>query len=113
MKQQQDAKEMLNMQGQYGNVFPTPIIKPQEFINAMDWSNKDEIIQRMNVDEMKNKEEQLSQILQQSFDMLAQGAAPQEVQQAAIDQLNEMEQGSLGNTSNSNNVQAAQQGANV
>jgi hypothetical protein len=113
MKQQQDAKEMLNMQGQYGNIFPSAIITPQEFINSMDWSNKDEIIQRMNVEEMKNKEEQLSQILQQSFDMLAQGAAPQEVQQAAIDQLNQMESGSLGNTSNSNNVQAAQAGTGV
>jgi hypothetical protein len=110
MKQAQDAKEMLNMQGQYGNIFKTQLITPQETIQAMDWSNKDEIIKRMNVEEMQNKDEQLSQILQQSFDMLAQGAAPQEVQQAAIDQLHQMEQGSLGNTSNSNNVQAAQQG---
>ena len=113
MKQMQDAKEMANMQGQYGSVFPSALITPQELVQAMDWSNKDEIIQRMNVEEMKNKDEQLSQILQQSFDMLAQGAAPQEVQQAAIDQLHQMEQGSLGSTSNSNNVQAAQQGANV
>ena len=112
MKQAQDAKEIINMQGQYGNIFPTSLITPQEFAQAQDWSNKDEIINRMNVEEMKNKDQQLTQILQQAFDMLAQGAAPQEVQQAAVDQLHQMEQGSLGNTSNSNNVQAQQQGAN-
>jgi flagellar motor component MotA len=80
----------------------------------MDFSNKDEIIKRMNIEEMKNKEEELTNILQQSFDMLAQGASQEEVSQAAIEQLQQMEQGKgLGSTSNSNNVQAAQQGANV
>jgi hypothetical protein len=70
MKQMQDAKEMANMQGQYAQAFPTAIITPQELVKAMDWPNKDEIIQRMNVDEMKNKEQELTQILQSSFDML-------------------------------------------
>jgi hypothetical protein len=45
--------------------------------------------------------------------MLSQGASPQEVQQAALDQLQQMEKGGMGSTSNSNNVQMAQQGANV
>jgi hypothetical protein len=114
MKQMQDAKEMANMQGQYAQAFPTAIITPQELVKAMDWPNKDEIIQRMNVDEMKNKEQELTQILQSSFEMLSQGASPQEVQQQAIQHLQEMEQGGgIGNASNSNQVQASQQGTGV
>jgi hypothetical protein len=114
LKQMQDAKEALNMQGQYGSIFPTSIITPQEFIGAMDWPNKDEIIQRMNVEEMKNKEQELTQILQSSFEMLSQGASPQEVQQQAIQHLQEMEQGGgIGNASNSNQVQASQAGTGV
>jgi hypothetical protein len=110
MKQAQDAKELLNMQGQYAGAFKTSLITPQEVIRAMDFTNKEEIIERMNVEEMRNKEQELTNILNQSFDMLSQGASPQEVQQAALDMLNQMEQGGLGSTSNSNNVQAAQQG---
>jgi hypothetical protein len=113
MKQMQDAKEALNMQGQYSGAFPAAIITPQEFVRAMDWPNKDDIIKRMDVEEMKNKEQELTDILNQSFDMLAQGATPQEVQQAAIQQLQEMEKGGMGSTSNSNNVQAAQAGTGV
>jgi hypothetical protein len=114
MKQMQDAKEMANMQGQYAQAFPTAIITPQELVKAMDWPNKDEIIQRMNVDEMKNKEQELTQILQSSFEMLSQGASPQEVQQQAIQHLQEMEQGGgIGNASNSNQVQASQAGTGV
>jgi hypothetical protein len=46
--------------------------------------------------------------------MLAQGATPQDVQQAAVQMLQEMEQqAGTGSASNSNNVQMAQQGANV
>jgi hypothetical protein len=114
MKQMQDAKEALNMQGQYSGAFPAAIITPQEFIRATDWPNKDEIIKRMNIEEMRNKEKELTNILNQSFDMLSQGASPQEVQQAALGMLQEMEQSAgMGSTSNSNNVQAAQSGTGV
>jgi hypothetical protein len=113
MKQMQDAKELANMQGQYGSIFPSALITPQELIQSMDFSNKDEIIKRMNVEEMKNKEKELTDILDQSFEMLSQGASPQEVQQAALDQLQQMEQGSMGSTSNSNGVQMQQSGTNV
>ena len=79
----------------------------------MDWPNKDDIIKRMDVEEMKNKEQELTDVLNQSFDMLAQGATPQEVQQAAIQQLQEMEKGGMGSTSNSNNIQSQQAGTGV
>jgi hypothetical protein len=113
MKQMQDAKELANMQGQYGSIFPTALITPQELIQSMDFSNKDEIIKRMNVEEMKNKEKELTDILDQSFEMLSQGASPQEVQQAALEQLQQMEQGSMGSTSNANGVQMQQAGTGV
>jgi hypothetical protein len=114
MKQAQDAKELLNMQGQYAGAFSTTLIKPQELMRAMDFSNKEEIIERMNVEELRNKDQELTNILNQSFEMMAQGATPDNVIQAALDQLHEMEQKQgLGSSSNSNNVQMAQQGANV
>jgi beta-phosphoglucomutase-like phosphatase (HAD superfamily) len=102
------------MQGQYAGSFPTTLIKPQELMRAMDFSNKEEIIERMNVEEMRNKDQELTNILNQSFEMMAQGATPDNVIQAALDQLHEMEQKQgLGSSSNSNNVQMSQQGANV
>lgn len=114
MKMAQDAKEALNMQGQYAGAFPTSVITPQEFVRSQDWPNKDEIIKRMDIEEMRNKEQELTNILNQSFDMLAQGASPQDVQQAAVEMLQQMESGKgLGSASNSNNVQSAQQGANI
>ena len=114
MKQAQDGKELANMQGQYGAQFPTSLITPQEIIRAMDFSNKDEIIKRMNTEETRNKEKELTDILNSSFDMLSQGASHEEVSQAALDQLQQMEQGKgMGSTSNANNVQSAQAGTNV
>jgi hypothetical protein len=113
LKEMQDAKELLNMQGQYG--FKTPIVTPQEAVKMMQFSNTDQIIERMNMDEMKNKEQELTQILDMSFNMLSQGASPQEVQQAALDALAQMEGGNeaMGSTSNANNVQAAQAGTGL
>jgi hypothetical protein len=114
MKQAQDAKELLNMQGQYAGAFKTSLMTPQELMRAMDFTNKEEIIQRMNVEELRNKDEELTNILNQSFSMLSQGATPDNVIQAALDQLHEMDQQKgLGSASNSNNVQMAQGGTNV
>jgi hypothetical protein len=109
MKEMQDAKELLNMQGQYG--FATPIITPQEAIDMMDFANKAEIIKRMDLDEMKNKEAEITNILDMSFDALAKGASPQQVHEMALQMVNEMQGGEgTGSTSNSNNVQMAQAG---
>jgi hypothetical protein len=114
MKQMQDAKEALNMQGQYAGAFPAAIITPQEFIKATDWPNKDEIIMRMNIEETRNKEKELTEILDSSFAMLAEGASQEEVAQAAMEQLQQMEgQAGKGSSSNANGVQMAQAGTNV
>jgi hypothetical protein len=98
MKQMQDAKEALNMQGQYSGAFPAAIITPQEFVRAMDWPNKDDIIKRMDIEEMRNKEQELTDILNQSFDMLAQGATPQEVQQAAVQSFKKWKKAGTGSS---------------
>jgi hypothetical protein len=112
MREAQEAKELLNMQGQYG--FTPAIITATEAIDMIDFARKDKIMDRMKVEETKVKEQELTQILDMSFEMLAQGASPQETQQAAIQALEEMgQQNAMGSTSNSNNVQMAQQGANV
>jgi hypothetical protein len=112
MRESQEAKELLNMQGQYG--FTPAIITATEAIDMIDFARKDKIMDRMKVEEMKVKEQELTQILDMSFEMLAQGASPQETQQAAVQALEEMgQQNAMGSTSNSNNVQAAQQGVSV
>jgi hypothetical protein len=112
MREAQEAKELLNMQGQYG--FAPAIITASEAIDMIDFARKDNILERMKVEEMKVKEQELSQILEMSFGMLAEGASPQETQQAALEALDQMsQQNAMGSTSNSNNVQAAQQGVNV
>jgi hypothetical protein len=110
MKEMQDAKELLNMQGQYG--FATPIITPQEAIDMMDFANKAEIIKRMDLDELKTKETQLTEILNMSLDALSKGATLDQVQGNALQMLQEMEGGeqATGSTSNSNNIQMSQAG---
>jgi hypothetical protein len=75
------------------------------------YSNSDQIIEEMNQAEMNAKSDQLTQILNQSFDMIGQGATPQEVLQQAQKMLADMEnKNGLGSTSNSNNVQMRQGG---
>jgi hypothetical protein len=115
MKQMTDMKEAMNMQGQYKESFGgIDLIKPQEFVRSMDWSNKDEIIKRMNSEEMKAEEEKITNILNQSFDMLKNGATPEEVQKEVLAGLDQMGQDKgIGSASNSNNIQMSQSGTGV
>jgi hypothetical protein len=109
LKEAQDAKELMNMQGQYQ--FNPPLMTPQRLMKMGNYSNSDQIIEEMNQAEMNAKSDQLTQILNQSFDMIGQGATPQEVLQQAQQMLSDMEnKNGLGSTSNSNNVQARQGG---
>jgi uncharacterized protein (UPF0305 family) len=109
LKEAQDAKELMNMQGQYQ--FNPPLMTPQRMVKMANYSNSDQIIEEMNRAEMNAKSDQLTQILNQSFDMIGQGATPQEVLQQAQQMLSDMEnKNGLGSTSNSNNVQARQGG---
>lgn len=112
MKEAQDAKELMNMQGQYN--FSPAVITPQELIKKSNYADSDAIIERMNQEEMNAKSDQLSQILDSSFHALSQGAHPNDVLQMAQEQLQQMEQkNGLGDTQNANNVQMQQSGTPV
>jgi hypothetical protein len=115
MKEAQDAKELLNMQGQYN--FNPPVITSQEAMKRINFAGTEEIIERMNQDEINSKGQELQAILQNCFQALSNGLSPHQVQDLAMQQLQQMEQqGSIngtGSTSNSNNVQMQQSGTNV
>lgn len=112
MREANEAKELLNMQGQYGGQFGTSIITPQEAIKMMDIMNKDEIIKRMDMEEMRNRTEEAMQIAQMMTEALASGVDPQEAYNMGIQMFEQMEaqMKGMGSTSNSNNVQMQQQG---
>lgn len=81
MKEMNDAKELLNLQGQYGQQYGVEVIKPQEAIRMMGLSNAEEIIARMDSDEMRNKVEEAMQVAQMMAEAQQQGVAPEEVVQ--------------------------------
>src|SRR6185312_4031875 len=64
MKEMQDAQNLVQMQGQYGAMFPAALITPQEFIRSMDLPNKQQILERMDQEVLQNKTEQAMQVAQ-------------------------------------------------
>jgi len=72
MREVQEAKELLNTQGQYFADQPVPILKPQEAIRMMNLVHGEEIIERMNMDEMTNKTEQAMQVAQMMVEAMQQ-----------------------------------------
>lgn len=112
MRESNEAKELLNMQGQYGGQFGTAIITPQEAIEMMDIANKDHIIKRMNIEEMTNKTEQAMQVATMMAEAMSQGVPPEEVQQMANEMFASLDaqSGGMGSTSNANSFQAQQAG---
>lgn len=87
MREAQEAKELLNMQGQYG--YKVPVITPQEAVKMMNLAKGDELIKRMDEDEMKNEEEKLNDVLAMYTEALQQGIAPEEAQQMAVEMVNQ------------------------
>ncbi len=103
MREAQEAKDLLNMQGQYG--FSPEIVKPQEVVEMMDFSNKNKLIERMNIAEMNNKVEQAMQVAQMMTEALNQGVDPQEVMQmgeAMYTQMDAEQKQAKGNTAQLN-----------
>lgn len=91
MREAQEAKELLNLQGQYGANYSAPIIKPQEAIEMMNLMNGNRIIERMNFDEMNNKVEQAMQVAQMIAEATQAGVGPEEVNQMAMAMFEQME----------------------
>lgn len=90
MRETQEAKELLNLQGQYGANYPTPVIKPQEAVEMMNLIHGQRMIERMNLDEMTNKTEQAMQVAQMIAEAQQNGVAPDEIQQMAMAMFEQM-----------------------
>lgn len=91
MREADEARQLLEMQGQYGGQFPTSIITPQEAIRKMHITNAEEIIERMNMEEMVNKTEQAMQVAQMMNEALNAGVEPDEVMQMGMAMFEQME----------------------
>lgn len=93
MREIADAKELMNLQGQYGAQYPIEILKPQEFIRMMDMIKGEEIIERMDADEMSNKVEEAMKVAQMMAEAQQQGVPPEEVlsmAQAMFEQIDQL-----------------------
>lgn len=112
LREQSEAKELLQIQGQYQ--FSTPVIKPQEYMRMAGMANADELIKRMNIDEMRNKVDEAFQTAQMMAEALMQGAPPEEVMamgEEMIAQIQQQAEGGIGNTEHAGPTQAQQQSA--
>lgn len=87
MRETAEAKELLNMQGQYG--YPVPVIKPQEAIKMMNLTHGDMLIKRMNMDEMQNEANKLNEVLSMYTEALQNGVEVPEAQKMAIEMVNQ------------------------
>lgn len=90
MREAQEAKDLLNMQGQFG--FNPPIVTPQEVVDMMDFSNKRQLIERMNFAELQNKAEEAMQVAQMLTEALANGVQPEEAMQMAQQMFAQMDE---------------------
>ena len=114
MREMSEAKELLNLQGQYGANYPTMIIKPQEAIEMMNLTKGQDIINRMNLEEMQNKTQEAMQVAQMMVEAIQNGVQPDEVLQmgtAMYEQMANPEQAGQTGMPNSINPQNAPQGA--
>lgn len=87
MRETQEAKELLNMQGQYAQSFPAPLIKGQEAIRMMNLTHGERIIKRMDMDEMQSEAAKIQDVLNMYTEVLGQGVDPMEAQQMALSML--------------------------
>lgn len=111
MKESQDADNLLNAQGQYAQSFPTSIITPQEYVKMKGFSNADQIIQRMNAEEMRNKTEEAMQVAMMAQEALNSGVPQPEVEQMMNEMFTQMEQQASGiGSANTGAVQNQQAG---
>ena len=92
LRESEEAKELLVLQGQYGQQFGTALITPQEFIEKSDFVDKDKIIQRMNMEELRNKTEEAMRVATMMNEALQRGVPPEEVLQMGYAMFEQMEQ---------------------
>jgi hypothetical protein len=111
LREAQEAKDLMNMQGQFA--FEVPVITPQEYMKISNFTHADQLIQRMNRDEMNNEVQKLDQVFNMVLEASQEGVPPQEVQQMMHAMWQQMEQGggAMGNVANANEFQARQAGS--
>lgn len=68
----QDAKDLIAYQGQYGQMFPTPLIEPEEFIDMADFQEKERIIKRMRAGRVQRNMDKIGPILDMFMDAYMQ-----------------------------------------
>lgn len=83
MREISDAKELMNLQGQYGANYPVAVIKPQEAIEMMNLVHGQRMIDRMNMDEMNDKTGKAMQVAQMLTEAMQQGVPEEELSQMA------------------------------
>lgn len=71
-RRSQDAKDLIAYQGQYGQMFPTPLIEPEEFIEMADFQEKERIIKRMRAGRLTNNMDKLGPVLDMFMDAYMQ-----------------------------------------
>ena len=91
MREINDAKELLNLQGQYGANYPVQIIKPQEAIPMMNLVHGQQIVDRMNMEEMNNQVEKSMQVAQMIAEAQQQGVPPEDLQKMATEMFMALE----------------------
>ena len=72
MRQSQEAKELLNLQGQFN--FEPAVITTEEYIQDSDLINKEQRIERMKMDRLNNQVEKSAQVINECISALQSGA---------------------------------------
>jgi hypothetical protein len=81
MREAQEAKELINLQGQFGQQYPTQLLTPQELIKSLNLSKGEEIIARMNMEEMNNQTAEAMEVATMMYEALSNGIPEDQVLQ--------------------------------
>lgn len=91
----QQADQLMQMQGQFQ--FNPPLITPEEWVRFQDFDMKEDILKRMEDDRVKMEQQQsqdmaanVTQLAMALAEMQMQGASPEEIQQIAYEQAQQM-----------------------
>lgn len=91
LRQQSEAEKLINMQGQYN--YKPALITPQEYIRMSEFTDTNIMMERMNVDEMRNKVDEAYVIAQQLQQGLDVGASEQALKAKATEMILAFESG--------------------
>ncbi|HDW3055566.1 TPA: hypothetical protein RMI67_003210 [Bacillus cereus] len=122
MRQSQEAKELLNLQGQFN--FEPAVITTEEYIQDSDLINKEQRIERMKMDRLNNQVEKSAQVINECISALQGGAlTPEQIpdflaqryQEIEAEKSQEQHSNGTGNTGGGpmGEFQKRQQGVNL